>query len=54
MDFIKHSSIGKNFALPRISYSLNKKNFIKTFYSIKNRFENFEYCIRQGISAAVI
>ena len=26
---------------------------MKTFYSIKNHFENFGYCIREWISAAV-
>ena len=27
---------------------------MKTFYSIKNHFENFEYCMAEWICAAVL
>ena len=47
-------AIGKNFAQPRISHSLNDKTLALAFYSIKNYFEKFRCCIREWLRAAVI
>ena len=41
-------TIGKEFCTIQNFCSLNKKAFVmKTLYSIKNHFENFESCIRE-------
>ena len=48
-------TIGKEFCTIQNFYSLNKKAFVmKTLYSIKNHFENFESCIREWLSASFL
>ena len=47
--------IGKEFCTTQnLTAGMKENSVVKTFYSIKNHYENFGYCIRERISAAVI
>ena len=47
--------IGKEFCTTQnLTAGIKETSVVKTFNSIKNHYENFGYCIREWISAAVI